>query len=99
MVAPLKKNAVQIQMPNFLDGYIVDIFAPRQMSPPPDIPLRPICFERHIELMRCLSQVIQIAAMDMPGQNAEFAHSASVSFITASTVIPWAQGWPIGQDR
>jgi len=106
----LKQDAIQRLRSGLLHRQIVDVRAPRQMAPTPGVPRRTTGLGEHVEIVRYLGQVIQIAAMGMPGQDLQWTpafpafdgeNMPSMRFASVATRVapmPSAQPWPIGQS-
>src|SRR6476661_10318070 len=66
----LKHNAVQVEIAYLLGRRLVNIVRPWKAGRPSGIAMLPAS-GRQIGIMRGLREVVQIIAMDMPGENTE----------------------------
>jgi hypothetical protein len=69
----LEEDAVQREIPDVFDGDFVDVSRPREIPRTPRVPVRPSRFDREIELVGDMGEVVEIMAVDVPGQNPQGA--------------------------
>jgi hypothetical protein len=74
VLARLKEDAVEVQLAHLLGRHLMDVVGPRVAGGASEVAVGPAGLDRQVELLAGMGQVVEIAPVDVPGQDAQGTH-------------------------
>src|SRR5262249_61481921 len=92
----LEEDAVEGEPADFVGGDLVEVVRPGVARRPPGVALAAVGERGDEELLPGVGQVVEVAPVDVPGEDSQAAHGCPPDS-THPSPAPWEPGFPVAR--